>query len=97
MGGRYNKTFWFYRTFMIKGINIWHNHLQISVTQHNKLNLKNQYTSTCAPLVQTNGGPWGSPNIQSGIGIPVACMRPLTPKKNICLVLKHLKYMGVSV
>jgi hypothetical protein len=34
-----------------------------SVTQLTEFNFNNQYSSTLAPLVRPNGGPWGSLNI----------------------------------
>jgi hypothetical protein len=54
--GVYDETPSFYGIFSKWEIEIWPNYWQISVTQHSKFNLKNQYTSMWAPLVRPNGG-----------------------------------------
>jgi hypothetical protein len=46
-----NETPWLYRILRKQGIEIWFNCWQISLTQHTKFNLNNQYTSTLTPLV----------------------------------------------
>jgi hypothetical protein len=66
------------------------------VTQHIKFNLKNQHTSTWAPLVCSNGGPWGSLKFRLNFD-SCGTQDTLTPEEIICSLLEtKTKLRGLS-